>query len=266
MGDGGLPLPCINHLDDEAQPSGFDWSEECTAPSEEAVDGALGCTCAGGTCSATGCACRQAGELGADAFLPDGRLMPLVHGIDWDEAGLRECGPACSCGGACALSVTGRPPRRGLCLEKLPGKRWGVVAGERIGAGEYICCYAGEYVSREEAQWRLAAYDAAGRGHALLVLRQWLPSHGAVVRVNIDATRRGNVARFCNHSCDGGNLRLVEVVRSGALLPRLALFASAGIAPGQELTYAYGAPNAERGRPCLCGTASCKGFLPHDEV
>jgi len=41
------------------------------------------------------------------------------------------------------------------------------------------------------------------------VLREWLPSGTAAVRLNIDATHRGNLARFCNHSCDGGNVRLV---------------------------------------------------------
>lgn len=41
------------------------------------------------------------------------------------------------------------------------------------------------------------------------VLREWLPSGTAAMRLNIDATKRGNLARFFNHSCGGGNLKLL---------------------------------------------------------
>jgi hypothetical protein len=60
---------------------------------------------------------------------------------------------------------------------------------------------------------------------ALIVIREHLPSGKACLRVNIDATRVGNVARFINHSCDGGNLHPVLVRGSGLLLPRLCFFA-----------------------------------------
>ncbi|RVW35153.1 Histone-lysine N-methyltransferase SUVR3 [Vitis vinifera] len=61
---------------------------------------------------------------------------------------------------------------------------------------------------------------------ALLVVREHLPSGKACLRMNIDGTRIGNVARFINHSCDGGNLLTVLLRSSGALLPRLCFFAS----------------------------------------
>ena len=56
------------------------------------------------------------------------------------------------------------------------------------------------------------------------VVRETLPS-GLTLRANIDATLKGNIARFINHSCDGGNLRLALVHRRGALLPAVALIA-----------------------------------------
>lgn len=152
------------------------------------------------------------------------------------------------------------------------------------------------------------------------VLREWLPSGTAAVRLNIDATHRGNLARFFNHACDGGNLslllgRCVEALclvvgrgmqlaagpgcfehcwcvecppkrvrdkfqsilpphfqlpafrRTGSLLPRVVFITARPIAAGEELTYAYGPPNAgPQGRPCACGTAACRGFMPHEEV
>ncbi|PNH02938.1 Histone-lysine N-methyltransferase SUVR3 [Tetrabaena socialis] len=132
---------------------------------------------------------------------------------------------------------------------------------------------------------RLRMYDQQGQGHALLVLREVLPS-GLVLRTNIDATRLGNVARFFNHSCDGGSLELVVVRRRGSLLPAVALFAAHDISPAEELTFAYGPPTSGRaaaasGRPgeerqqqqqqlerpqqrCLCGSSACLGLMPNE--
>lgn len=116
-----------------------------------------------------------------------------------------------------------------------------------------------------EARQRLAEYDAAGGGAALLTVRQLLPSGSAAVRVSIDATRRGNVGRFFNHSCDGGNLEVVLVTSRGCLLPSFAFFARRDIPRGQEVTYSYGTPAATGAKPCCCGTAACLGFLPNNE-
>eukprot|EP00198_Chlamydomonas_reinhardtii_P002420 XP_001691756.1 histone methyltransferase [Chlamydomonas reinhardtii] len=78
----------------------------------------------------------------------------------------------------------------------------------------------------------------AGEGHALLVVREVLPS-GLALRLNIDATRLGNVARFFNHSCDGGCLLPVVVRRRGSLVPGVGLFARRDISVGEELTFPY---------------------------
>lgn len=55
--------------------------------------------------------------------------------------------------------------------------------------------------------------------------------------------------------------------RTGVLLPRVLFVTSRPVAEGEELTYSYGAPNSgPSGRPCLCGTPACLGFMPHDDV
>ena len=258
------PVAGMNKLDNVP---GFLWTEDCISRSGEGDDilgEPAGCLCAGGQCSASTCGCRRVNALGSDVFTAEGRFLPLVHGIDFEDL-IYECGPACSCSSAtCPLAVTARPSRRGLRLENIPGKGWGVVADTPILRGEFICSYAGEYITTAEAQRRLRGYDAAGGGHALLVIRQWLPSRGAVLRVNLDGTRRGNASRFLNHACNGGNLQLVMVQRTGSALPRVALFAATDIPAGAELTYSYGEPNPGPGRPCLCGTVACKGYMPHD--
>ncbi|KAG0478781.1 hypothetical protein HPP92_013500 [Vanilla planifolia] len=131
--------------------------------------------------------------------------------------------------------------------------------------------YSGEYVTTEVARRRLRAYDelaSTGRlSPALLVVREHLPSGKACLRVNIDATKIGNVARFINHSCDGGNLMSVLVRNSGSLLPRLCFFAAADISRGDELTFSYGDTHLRpNGQPCFCGTAACTGVLPSEET
>lgn len=87
------------------------------------------------------------------------------------ELELTECGPSCACFGGCELGFSSGggaayPP---VSLQQRPGKGWGVLADEPLPAGTVLCHYAGEYVSNAEAQRRLAEYDAAGGGHALLV-------------------------------------------------------------------------------------------------
>lgn len=87
------------------------------------------------------------------------------------------------------------------------------------------------------------------------------------MRINIDATRVGNFARFINHSCDGGNLSTVLVRSSGALLPRLCFFASKNILEGEELTFSYGDIRlGKKGLQCFCGSSSCFGILPSEHT
>lgn len=87
------------------------------------------------------------------------------------------------------------------------------------------------------------------------------------MRINIDATRIGNVARFINHSCDGGNLSTVLMRSSGALLPRLCFFASRDIQEDEEITFSYGEIRLKsKGLQCFCGSSSCFGVLPSEST
>ena len=109
------------------------------------------------------------------------------------------------------------------------------------------------------------------------VVREWLPSCEVCLRINVDATSRGNAAHFFSHSCDGGNLVIVLVRRRGSLIPLLAMFARRDIREGEELTFSYGQSppaslSANEGafcrprRPCFCGASQCTGLLPATPV
>lgn len=87
---------------------------------------------------------------------------------------LTECGPSCACFGGCdqpGFSSGGGAAYPPVSLQQRPSKGWCVFADEPLPASAVLCHYAGEYVSNAEAQKRLAQYDAAGGGHALLVSR-----------------------------------------------------------------------------------------------
>lgn len=150
-------------------------------------------------------------------------------------------------------------------------KGWGLYADELIQEGAFVCEYAGELLTTGEARRRQKIYDARAKGgrfaSSLLVVREHLPSGNACLRMNIDATWIGNVARFINHSCDGGNI-VTRLVRSpGVMLPRLCFYASRSISKDEELTFSYGDIRLKHeGLKCFCGSSCCLGTLPSENT
>ncbi|XP_061945666.1 histone-lysine N-methyltransferase SUVR3 [Populus nigra] len=198
-------------------------------------------------------------------------------GTGWEFWGLEEmgimteCGPGCGCGLECSNRLTQRGVLVKLKIVRDGKKGWGLFADQMICQGQFICEYAGELLTTEEARRRQQIYDElASSGQfssALLVVREHLPSGKACLRINIDATRTGNVARFINHSCDGGNLTTVLVRHTGSLLPRLCFFASRNIKEGEELTFSYGEIRVRsKGLQCFCGSSWCFGTLPSEHT
>ncbi|KAJ6801270.1 putative histone-lysine N-methyltransferase SUVR3 [Iris pallida] len=182
-----------------------------------------------------------------------------------------ECGAGCGCGPGCANRRTQRGVGARLRVVRSANKGWGLHAAETVKSGQFVCEYAGEFLTTDEARRRQRIYDelaSSGKlSPALLVVREHLPSGKACLRVNIDATVAGNVARFINHSCDGGNLSSVLVRSSGSLLPRLCFFAAKDISEGEELTFSYGEARLRpNGLPCFCGSDVCVGLLPAEET
>ncbi|KAF8403458.1 hypothetical protein HHK36_011562 [Tetracentron sinense] len=223
--------------------------------------------------NASGCVCKSCSEVGDEEFeCPCSTLKPEYLGLDLELWGMMtECGIGCSCGLECENRSTQRGVSVRLRIVKDRRKGWGLHAAQDIRREQFICEYAGELLTTEEARRRQQKYDelaAGGRfSSALLVVREHLPSGKACLRLNIDATRVGNVARFINHSCDGGNLSTVLVRNSGALLPRLCFFASRDIQEGEELTFSYGDVRLRpEGLQCVCGSSGCFGVLPSEQT
>ncbi|KAJ0237151.1 Histone-lysine N-methyltransferase SUVR3 [Hirschfeldia incana] len=214
-----------------------------------------------------GCECERCEE---------GYCQCLVLAADTEEIA-NECGSGCGCGSDCPNRVTQKGISVRLKIVRDGKKGWCLCGDQLIKKGQFICEYAGELLTTAEARRRQTIYDKLRStqqsfSSALLVIREHLPSGEACLRINIDATSIGNVARFINHSCDGGNLSTVLLRSSGALVPRLCFFAARDIAAGEELCFSYGdvrltpEKSAENKLNCSCGSSCCFGTLPSENT
>ncbi|KAB2005300.1 hypothetical protein ES319_D11G260400v1 [Gossypium barbadense] len=252
-------------------------SQTLVLPDSGSSDAEMGCTLdsmdlLGGSwvsvMDESGCECERCEKVSEDNVIG----CPCME-LEGDEGmGIRsECGPSCGCRLECGNRLSQRGIQVQLKIVKDVRKGWGLYAAQWIQQGQFICEYSGELLTTKEARRRQQIYDKlASDDHfssALLVVREHLPSGNACLRINIDATRAGNFARFINHSCDGGNLSTVLVRSSGALLPRLCFFASKDIKEGEELTFSYGEIRVQpKGSKCFCGSFSCLGTLPSEHT
>lgn len=106
-----------------------------------------------------------------------------------------ECTPEhCPCGDHCKNQRFQHCEYVKSKLFKTDGRGWGLMAHQDIKAGQFIIEYCGEVISCKEARRRSQAYEAAGLRDAFIISLDRFES--------IDATRKGSIARFINHSCE----------------------------------------------------------------
>lgn len=132
----------------------------------------------------------------------------------------------------------------------------GVFATRPIPKGTRIVEYKGERITWKQADRRYPD-DPDGPSHTFLF------SVGE--HVVIDANRRGNVARWINHSCNPN----CEAVEDEG---RIFIEATRDIRTGEELGYEYNITFEERHTRklkqryrCLCGSKDCRGTLLGDK-
>jgi uncharacterized protein len=126
----------------------------------------------------------------------------------------------------------------------------GVFATRDIKKGQAVIEYKGQYISQDEANDRYGEDD--GQHH-----------HTVLFTIDddtvIDANKKGNDARYINHSCDPN----CEAVQYGR---RICIEAIRNIPEGQELTYDYhlqvDKPHTKKKMmqyACHCGSKNCRG-------
>jgi len=129
---------------------------------------------------------------------------------------------------------------------------WGLFAMEPIGKDEMVIEYIGEVIRQSVADDRERKYEKLGIGSSYLF------------RIDadtiIDATFRGNLARFINHCCDPNCYAQIISVDG---LQKIVIYSKCDIRVGDEIVYDYKfdeEPDELKIR-CLCGSPKCRGFL-----
>lgn len=253
-------------------PDGFIYTDELIF--DTSLEMQQGCSCSDCHQSSIPCPCLSSHHL--LLLDPNKRLVPLLdpNVLSYDET-IFECSAHCSC--PCSLTTTSIVSQHhSFLLRATPHKGIGVFTQKSIPRGSFICNYAGKVLSLKDAHYQQKKYDqieSTPHQTALLFIREQLPSGTSALRTQIDATHHGNISRFFNHSCDGGNLLLVLVRQSLSLLPRVAFFAAKDIGAGEELTFSYGAAiggdgggHESQGKACFCNSKECKGYLPRENI
>lgn len=147
--------------------------------------------------------------------------------------------------------------RRRIAVRHSPIHGRGVFALRKIPKGTRIIEYKGRLITDKEADRRYSRLHE-NSPHTML-----FSIEGGLV---IDATRRGNSARWINHSCAPN----CEIEEEGH---RVFIDARRHIKPGEELTYDYNlqigekhTKKAQREHACYCGARRCRGtMLGEDE-
>lgn len=140
--------------------------------------------------------------------------------------------------------------KKHLRFARSPIHDWGLYAMERIAKGEMVIEYVGEVIRAAVADKREKAYERQGIGSSYLF------------RIDedlvVDATKKGNLGRLINHSCDPKCTAKIITINGEK---KIVIYAKTEIELGDEITYDYHFPIELDKITCLCGTAKCRGYL-----
>ena len=148
---------------------------------------------------------------------------------------------------------------RRIAARRSPIHGNGVFAVAPIKKGEEIIQYKGTLMTHDEADDMYG--DGGETGHTFLFTLN--------DDYIIDANRKGNIARWINHSCNPNCQAFVEENEKGnSRKDRVVIEAKRNIKPGEELTYDYGivlevahTARLKKLWVCLCGSPKCTGTL-----
>ncbi|KAI0830234.1 hypothetical protein BC628DRAFT_1313213 [Trametes gibbosa] len=163
-----------------------------------------------------------------------------------------ECLPEdCRCRVYCQNQRFQRKQYATLEIVKTEMKGFGLRAAADIPKDGFIYEYVGDVVSQPSLYKRMRQYAEEGIRHFYFMALQRDEF--------IDATKRGGIGRFANHSCNPNCY--VERWTVGNHV-RMGIFASRSIKQNEELTFNY---NVDRyghdAQPCYCGEPNCVGFI-----
>ncbi len=157
----------------------------------------------------------------------------------------------CNCGTGCQNQRFQRRQYARVSVIKTEKKGFGLRSDADLRPNDFIFEYLGEVINEPTFRRRMLQYDDEGIKHFYFM--------SLTKSEFVDATRKGNLGRFCNHSCSP-NCYVDKWVVGNKL--RMGIFAGRYIRAGEELVFDY---NVDRygadPQPCYCGEPNCTGFI-----
>ncbi|XP_031478705.1 uncharacterized protein LOC116249658 isoform X3 [Nymphaea colorata] len=132
----------------------------------------------------------------------------------------------------------------------------GLYTSQFIPRGAMVVEYVGEIVGSHVADKREIEY-LSGRGVQYKSACYFFRIDKEHI---IDATRKGGIARFVNHSCLPNCVAKIITIRNEK---KVVFFAERDINPGEEITYDYHFNHEDEGKkiPCFCNSKNCRRYL-----
>ncbi|CAX44211.1 SET domain-containing protein, putative [Candida dubliniensis CD36] len=130
-------------------------------------------------------------------------------------------------------------------------KGYGLIAEQDIEENQFIYEYIGEVIDESSFRQRMIEYDLRHLKHFYFMML----SNDSF----IDATQKGSLGRFINHSCNPN--AFVDKWHVGDRL-RMGIFAKRKILRGEEITFDYNVDRyGAQSQPCYCGEPNCIKFM-----
>ncbi|KAJ3332248.1 histone methyltransferase set2 [Blyttiomyces sp. JEL0837] len=191
------------------------------------------------------CECRF--ELGKDdADMACGDDSDCINRALFLECSLEEC----PCGEHCRNRRFTKREYPQIEVFKTEKKGYGLRTREPLKKSQFVIEYCGEVVPQSMFAKRAREYAQTGVKHFYFMS---LKSDEAY------AYKKGNIARFMNHSC-APNCELQKWVVNSRL--RMGIFTLREIGANEELTFDYKFERyGSEPQICYCGHAACKGVI-----
>eukprot|EP00066_Takifugu_rubripes_P014720 XP_011603986.1 PREDICTED: histone-lysine N-methyltransferase SETD2 isoform X1 [Takifugu rubripes] len=162
-----------------------------------------------------------------------------------------ECSSRCQNGAYCSNRRFQMRQHADFDVILTEDKGWGLRAAKDLPSNTFVLEYCGEVLDHKEFKTRVKEYARNKNIHYYFM----------ALKNNeiIDATLKGNLSRFMNHSCEP-NCETQKWTVNGQL--RVGFFTTKAVTAGTELTFDYQFQRyGKEAQKCFCGTLSCRGFL-----
>ncbi|KAK4536828.1 hypothetical protein CDCA_CDCA10G2853 [Cyanidium caldarium] len=135
---------------------------------------------------------------------------------------------------------------------------FGLFALRDLEPETFVIEYAGECIAAPVSDVRERYYNRHGIGCYMFRIDE---------ETIVDATEKGNGARFINHSCEPNCYSRIYRIGGGEEAGRqvIVILTARAVKKGEELTYHYNLSSGDDDdtarEPCHCGAASCTGYM-----